>query len=226
MAGWGSDKSPCGENCPDPDRRQRGEDWSWEPKFNPGAPEFCRRCNDTITTASGVTLFCVSVLLIDLQGVLVHDWRVRHHEVLSAGADVPQMEQEARGIVGAYESLTWDGPLNPAEGYLRGAHAVFKQRWDLELERRELEARAVRAEQNWRATMASVNPRMNNEIEGAIETPMPGLPPWGSHSPRFPTYADYYAYYGTRETGESSSSPQPHSRRGSSSGRRHNHHSR
>lgn len=153
----------------------------------------------------------VFLLLSNLRdAVLVHDWRVRHQRVLDARADVPRMEDEAAAVVRTYEALTWKGPLNPAEGYLRTAHADFKHKWDRELARRERDAAARRAEQSWDAVMAAINPRMNNEIEGAIETPMPGLPPWGSHSPRFPTSLAYHAYYGTGGPGASSSGFQAH----------------
>lgn len=127
---WGQRPSACGLDCEDADRRQLGVDWTWRASLRNSTDEFCQSCSRSARTSED-DLLAVPVLLNDIANYAIIDiMRASHPRVFSMRRDRPAMARQCEDITRIYEAATEQGPHNGAEGYLRHAHAAFRDRWE------------------------------------------------------------------------------------------------
>lgn len=137
------------------------------------------------------------------------DWRIKYSQDFKDG-ELEHMDQYIESVKKAYVDATWGGPYNGAETQLRDAFDSFKTSWDTELATRASDRR-------YREAHAMVNPYLMNQIEGAIEEPMPVL--------QYPSFSGQSSSSSGRKNagqrGGSSSRSQGSSQQGSSSSSGH-----
>lgn len=175
-------------------------DWHWRARLDRHLPQYCPNCESPYNS-SGNSLLSVSMVL-DGFGQRKRALRIQYSQDLQPG-DLEQMDQEIADIKHNYDIATTGGPNNTAEIQLRDDYEDFKKRWENDLVSR-------RVERIWRDVHREVNPLLMNQIEGAIEEPMPGFP--------YPSSGGQSSS-NQGPQGSSSSSAQDRSQQGSSSGR-------